>query len=241
MAWIEIHQSLTTNKKTMRLASLLNVETTQAVGYLVFLWLWALDNAQDGDISSMKNSEIALISGRKKKPDNYVESLIESGFLDENRILHDWYDYAGKLILKRNVDTERKRAERAGKIKELQEKSKKRPKDVHRTTEVIPCDGAGTVPNSTEQNTTIPNIPLEIADKFNSFVNMRKKNKKPLTDEGIISALEKLNKLSNGDYNIQNEILDNSIIGSYQGLFALKKDYNSNKIETYEEKDYSDI
>ena len=63
------------------------------------------------------------------------------------------------------------------------------------------------------------NIPPEIATKFNSFVKMRKATRHKLTNDGIIAALEKLNKLSNGDFALQNEILDNSIIGSYQGLF----------------------
>ena len=51
MAWMELHQSLPQNKKTLRLKRLLKIRTPQAVGHLCMLWLWAIDNAPDGDLT----------------------------------------------------------------------------------------------------------------------------------------------------------------------------------------------
>ena len=51
MAWIELHQTLPSNRKTMRLKRLLKIKTPQAVGHMCMLWLWAVDNAADGDLT----------------------------------------------------------------------------------------------------------------------------------------------------------------------------------------------
>ena len=45
MAWIEVHQSLRGHKK-------LKCEA-HAIGYLVCLWMWALDNAPDGNLEEI--------------------------------------------------------------------------------------------------------------------------------------------------------------------------------------------
>lgn len=80
------------------------------------LWLWCLDNAPDGDFSKLTPEEIALGAEWNGDPDLLLHALIESGFVDrydEAVVLHDWYDYAGKLIERRRADRERKRRQRA--------------------------------------------------------------------------------------------------------------------------------
>lgn len=67
MAWIELHQTLPQNKKTLRLTSILRIDTPQAVGHLCMLWLWTLDNAQDGNLEPFLNAELARISGWEEK------------------------------------------------------------------------------------------------------------------------------------------------------------------------------
>jgi len=56
-----------------------------------------------------------------------------------------------------------------------------------------------------------------------NFKKMRTKIKKPLTDyaEGLLIA--KLDRLSGQDCSVAIEIMENSILGSYQGVFELKK------------------
>ena len=53
-------------------------------------------------------------------------------------------------------------------------------------------------------------------------MEMRKKLKKPMTDKAVQLAIGKLNKLSCGNPDIANQILEQSILNSWQGLYELK-------------------
>lgn len=163
MAWIELHQTLPTNKKTMRLESLLKIKTPQVVGHLCMLWLWAIDNAQDGSLKEFLPAEIAKVAGWDKKPDVFIDALRTSGFVDNDMCIHDWNEYAGKLIEKRKTDAERKRTSR-GRVYNKDGNSSGRPTDIQQTSEDIPCDGAGnrTVPNRTVPNSTPTSDKLDI-------------------------------------------------------------------------------
>jgi len=121
MAWLESHQALRDHPKKDRLAELLFNGTTAndvadmaAVGVLHHLWWWALDYAQDGDLTKFTDRQIA--KGCKWTGDGtlLVESLIAAGFIDRKpRRIHDWGEYAGRLIVKREQDRERKAKWRA--------------------------------------------------------------------------------------------------------------------------------
>lgn len=109
MAWIELHQTLPTNKKTLRLKRILKIKTPQAVGHLCMLWLWALDNAADGDLSSFEADEISEAAGWSgKDPEAFSQALMDSGFVDPDHHLHDWNEYAGRLISQREDQKEYK-------------------------------------------------------------------------------------------------------------------------------------
>jgi hypothetical protein len=114
MAWIEVHQSLRGNKKLLEFCELLNIKCeAHAVGYLVCLWLWALDNAPDGDLKGISNRIIAGAAAfRGEKKLIFVDALIESGFINRERALHNWLDYAGRLMERRRANAERMRAAR---------------------------------------------------------------------------------------------------------------------------------
>lgn len=74
-------------------------------------------------------------------------------------------------------------------------------------------------------------------DLFNTilkFVEMRKNIKKEMTDDALEIMLKKLNKLSN-DENIQIEILNESIMNCWQGIFPLKEE-KKDKPTTYSKK-----
>ena len=57
---------------------------------------------------------------------------------------------------------------------------------------------------------------------FCDFVDMRKKIKAPMTDNAIKLAISKLEKLSQGNNEYAIEILNQSIMNSYKGLFPVK-------------------
>src|SRR3990167_7774095 len=117
MAWIESHQSLATHRKTMALEAALGIDTPQAVGHLHLLWWWALDNAPDGDLSNVVDAVIARGAQWRGKAGDFVAALTASGFLDEGqRQIHDWNDYAGRLVAQREKNRERMRAQRAAHV-----------------------------------------------------------------------------------------------------------------------------
>ena len=97
MAWIESHQELARHPKTRRLARLLSCCLPQAVGHLQFLWWWALDYAPDGDLSAFTDEDIAEAVMWEGDAD-MCAALTSSGFLDDDRRIHNWADYTGRLI-----------------------------------------------------------------------------------------------------------------------------------------------
>lgn len=117
MAWIELHQSLFTHRKTMAAADLLDIPEVYVVAHLAALWTWALDNAQDGIIEASPRV-IARACQWPGQPAALIDGLTGAGFLraDEatpNRyVIHDWDDYAGKLMDRRESNAERQRRHR---------------------------------------------------------------------------------------------------------------------------------
>jgi DnaD/phage-associated family protein len=132
MAWIEVHQTLSKHRKVIKAVGCLSVDraTTDGrpadrptvdrhkfIGHLLELWWWALDNVpSDGFMGHISNAEIAIAAEWDGDPDLFAKTLIEVGFIDENpqgRWLHDWYDYAGKLLEKREKEKERSKLRRS--------------------------------------------------------------------------------------------------------------------------------
>jgi hypothetical protein len=58
---------------------------------------------------------------------------------------------------------------------------------------------------------------------------MRKKIKSPMTERAVQLAMGNLEKLSGGDNDIAIQILEQSIMNSWKGLFALKEDKQQRK------------
>lgn len=112
MAWMEVHQELVRHRKTKRLARLLEISRPQAVGHMVFLWAWAYDHAPDGCIERFDVEEIAEEAGWEGEPLRFVEALHEASFVDADGTFHDWEEYAGRLLSKREANRERARTAR---------------------------------------------------------------------------------------------------------------------------------
>jgi len=113
MAWIESHQSLREHPKTKRLCRLLKIDRHKAVGMLHFLWWWAYDYVPEGDLSTFSDDDIADAVDWDGEASELVGALTASGFIDDERTLHDWWDYAQKWIERRRANTARMRAARA--------------------------------------------------------------------------------------------------------------------------------
>jgi len=69
----------------------------------------------EGRLTEMTHTEIASASQWEGDPQEFLDALIYGEFIDntsEGLVLHDWYDYAGKLIESRERERERSRKRR---------------------------------------------------------------------------------------------------------------------------------
>lgn len=64
----------------------------------------------------------------------------------------------------------------------------------------------------------------ELQETFNEFLKMRKKLKAPMTVKALDLAIKKAKKLGNGDQDKMRAIVEQSIMNSWRGLFALKEE-----------------
>lgn len=118
MAWIKSEQALASHPKVHLLAKDLGINVAQAVGHLHLLWWWALDYADDGNLTRYRDF-IPSASQWSGDEELFINSLIKYGWLDENEgtiSIHDWLDYTGALIETREKDAERKRRYRQSKV-----------------------------------------------------------------------------------------------------------------------------
>ena len=107
MSWIELHQTLPTSRKTIRFKNTLRINTPQAVGHICMLWLWAIDNAPDGDLSDFTPEEIAECAGwTGEGAESFTDALRAAGFLGGDMALNDWYDIVGRLMEHRAAQKE---------------------------------------------------------------------------------------------------------------------------------------
>lgn len=109
MAWIELHQTLPRHPKLIRLASRLRIPRAQAAGHLTFLWLWALDYAPGGSLAEFGPTEISTAADFPGDAEDFAGALLETGWLDEGLRIHDWDEYAGRLIAMREGNRQRQR------------------------------------------------------------------------------------------------------------------------------------
>ncbi len=124
MAWIELHQALPQHRKLLALRDVLRLRTPAALGHMCLLWLWALDNAPDGDLSALPPRQLAEICQfNARRAGELATALRTSGFVDADGRLHDWGDYTGRLIDQRAANRERQRRRRA-RLRAAMEESK---------------------------------------------------------------------------------------------------------------------
>ena len=155
MAWLEIHQTLPAHRKTLAAADALDMHPAHFMGHIITFWLWALDNVPDGNLDEVSARMIARAAQWEGDPDTLLNTLIEVGFIDQDDdglAIHDWYDYAGKLMEQRqkSVKDQRRSADKGANVKE---KTAGRPPDDRRTTAEKPLAQYSTV-----QYLTVPLI-----------------------------------------------------------------------------------
>lgn len=117
MAWISVDQKLI-GGKLRSLYKAIGCSQNEAIGTLISLWLWGIDNAEaDGLMMSADREDIkqSFQSGLSKDldADMVMDCLIESGWIDEvdgQLYLHDWGEwraYYNRYIKDRKGNRER--------------------------------------------------------------------------------------------------------------------------------------
>lgn len=169
MAWIEVHQSLLTHRKTVLASRNLGIPKVQMVGHMVALWLWALDNAPTGTVQPPANVMIEFAAEWTGEPHDFAKALAEAGFLtfdhDGSVTITNWHEYTGKLLDRRAMNAERMRIARATNVRST----------VHERVEL---------PNPTVPNPTVPTPVTPLALSVESV-----KTKKPLVDAEFIERM----------------------------------------------------
>lgn len=123
MAWISVDQKMV-GGKLRKLYKAIGCSQNEAMGMLVGLWLWGIDNADaDGLIVSAEREDIADVLRPGLAPgidaDAVVTLLVEYGWIDEEDgklYLHDWSEW--RFYYNRFVDSKKKQADRTRKCRE---------------------------------------------------------------------------------------------------------------------------
>lgn len=108
--------------------------------------------------------------------------------------------------------------------------SMKNPTTVVGKTQLHQCEKPDTIitKRNTKRNTNIYNSQIEaytenvdLVKAINDFIDMRKTIKKPFTENSFKLMLKKLDKIASSDLD-KIEILENSTLNCWQGIFELK-------------------
>jgi hypothetical protein len=147
-SWIPVYQSVRDHVKTMALADALDIEPVQALGHVVSLWLWAIDNDTIGA------SARSLARGAQYTGDAVLfrSALVAAGFLDDDGAIHNWDDYVGKLLEQRALRRASNRKAQAARRERLRQESELVSADVSadKADSQHPTGPNRTGPNQTE-------------------------------------------------------------------------------------------
>ena len=147
MAWLKVYQNIRDHRKLLTAADELEVKPPHMLGMLVSFWLWALDNAPSGSLAGITNRMIARAAQWDEDPDDFVDAITTAGLLKstpEGLEIHDWYEYAGKLIDQREAEKNRSRRRRAAAAAEAENN--------RGTTDGRPADDRPTTAGREEQS-----------------------------------------------------------------------------------------
>ena len=120
--WIESHQSLRNHPKVKKAARLAGVNEFEMIGRLHCRWWWALDYAPDGDLTNYSATDIESAVDWAGTEGEFYTALLDCGFnghgglidvTGNSRMIHDWHEYGGRLLEKREANKERMREARA--------------------------------------------------------------------------------------------------------------------------------
>lgn len=152
MAWISVDQKLI-GGKLRSLYKAIGCSQNEAIGILVSLWLWGIDNAEmDGLMMSADREDVkqSFRVGLTKELDSdiVVDCLIKTGWIDEvegQLYLHDWGDW--RSYYNRYVKDKKGNCERQARFKARQRE---------KTAEDVQSNVTGNVTETTSEKEAEP-------------------------------------------------------------------------------------
>lgn len=151
MAWISVHDHVV-GRKSRELAKEIKCSQKEALGILVTLWLWGINNAdKTGELKSADRQDVAdaisvgLSDGLR--PADIVDALISTNWIDEieeTLYLHDWDQWQEqwyKFLSQKEYDAKRKREARQRAKQEQAQEGGNAPDKGLETSEDNPQDG----------------------------------------------------------------------------------------------------
>ena len=131
MAWITVDQKLI-GGKLRDFAKRSGISQNEAVGILIRLWLWGIDNTEeDGKITAADHVDIeeairpGFLECDKDTLSMIVDNLIACGWIDlrdDEMYLHDWIDWRSYYM-----DMEKKRAKNAERMRNYRAQKSQEP------------------------------------------------------------------------------------------------------------------
>lgn len=233
--------------KTKKLRRKLGAEGVCA---LMFLWLFAAENRPDGVLSGMDEDDICIAAQWDGDASSMLQALLEVGFLElieGDYVIHDW---AENNPWAASAPARKAKAEHAAKARWEKRNAISSKQDapsiesdaasMNEHCSIMPVAGFSNAPSPIPSPSPSPNPSLKTktasGDAFVlpdwlpesswfSFVEMRKKIKKPMTDRAIELAIKKLDAMRSGGHDIV-AIIDNSVLNCWQDLFLPKSNVN---------------
>lgn len=111
MSWIESHVDLGDHPKLIQLCMSLKIRKPDAIGYLTLLWHFTMKYAwRDGDLRRFTPTIICQAVYWKKDESLFISALQNTGWMEKDSLkVHDWLDYAGKLVKDRLYNAKRRK------------------------------------------------------------------------------------------------------------------------------------
>jgi hypothetical protein len=99
--YVKIDTSITSHYKFKRLCRLLQITPINALGLLASLWMWTLNNREEGNLGDLTADDLADLLDWPCGATSLLDALLECKFLDRvgsDLVLHDWCTHYRDLL-----------------------------------------------------------------------------------------------------------------------------------------------
>ena len=250
MAWISVHDHVI-GCKLRELSKEICCSQKEALGILISLWLWGINNAdKSGELKSAEKEDVAdaLSTGLSDglRPIKIVDSLIKTNWIDEvegSLFLHDWDQWQEqwyKFLSQKEYDAKRKREARKKAKEEQQEDENKKPYIQEDIPKDVPEDGPKKEPKK-KDGPKKKDEPVKV--NYAKFVKMTEEEYRTLVDDHgqaftdkcveVLSNYKGANgKTYKNDYlAILNWVVDK--VKKEHPLLIMRKETSGNPFESY--------